>query len=209
MKKTLSLILAVMLLSLPLVSCGSKGMTAEPFEAEVSVDTTGHILRKMEIVIEDYGTVSLTLDETVAPITVKHFIELANSGYYNGSSIIRLQEGFVLQGGSSNAFCESIKGEFSSNGIENNLLHKKGIISMARTNEPDTATSQFFIMLDESPVLDGDYAAFGWVTSGMNIVETIEKDITFDDLSPDYYGYNMGFLKESSYITITAVNVIE
>ncbi len=209
MKKTLSLILAVMLISLSLVSCGSKEMKAEPFEAEVSVDTTGHILRKVEIVIKDYGTVSLTLDETVAPITVKHFIELATSGYYNGSNIIRLQEGFVLQGGSSNAFCESIKGEFSSNGIENDLLHKKGIISMARTNEPDTATSQFFIMLDESPVLDGDYAAFGWVTSGMNIVETIEKDITSDDLSPDYYGYYMGFLKESSYITITAVNVIE
>lgn len=210
MKKTLSLILAVMLLSFSLVSCGgTKEIKAKPFEANVTVDTTGHTLRKVEIVIEDYGTISLTLDETVAPITVQNFIELATSGFYNDSQIIRLQSGFVLQGGSKSAFCESIKGEFSANGIENALEHKKGIISMARSQDPDSATSQFFIMLSDSPNLDGDYAAFGWVTSGMNIIEKIEADIDSDDYSNDYYGISMGFFKEKSYITITSVNVIE
>ena len=211
MKKALSLILMFALLSLFLVSCGkNKEIKAEPFSANISVDTSDHVLHHIEISVEGYGKITLALDETVAPITVKNFVDLANSGYFDGLSFIRMQEGFVIQGGQSDKACDTIKGEFASNGVENNLSHTKGVISMARTDEPDSASSQFFIMLEDNEGLDGDYAAFGWVTSGMNVIEAICDDITSEAYDTSSYNrYIMGFLKEDYQPKITTIKVID
>ena len=210
MKKIFSLALAVMMLCLCFTSCGAKTIEAEPFDAEVSVDTTKHTLTKIEMVIENYGTVSLTLDATVAPITVENFVSLAERGFFDGLTITRIQQGFVLQGGQSDEYLSGIKGEFASNGVENDLLHKKGVISMARTTEPDSATSQFFIMLADNTDLDGDYAAFGWVTSGMNVIEAICADMTSDSYLDDYYyGTLMGFLNDEAMPIIKTVRIVD
>ncbi|MBQ8449267.1 MAG: peptidylprolyl isomerase [Clostridia bacterium] len=203
MKKFISLTLTLMLLGISLFSLASCGeMKAKPFEANVTVNTEGHSLHYVEIVFKDYGTVSLTLDATVAPITVENFLKLANSGYYNNTYISRVSEGFVIQN-NTGAGTDCIKGEFSSNGIENDLIHKKGIISMARNGlSMNSASDQFFIMLGDSPHLDGDYAAFGWVTAGMNIVEALANDIPAKAIKDD-----MGFLYEQYMPLIEAVRV--
>lgn len=182
--------------------------TAEPFTPNISVDTEGHTLHTVEMSIKDIGKVTMVLDETVAPITVQNFLKLVNSGYYNGLSIIRVQSGFVAQLGDG-AGTDSIKGEFSNNGVVNKLMHKKGILSMARTNDKDSASDQFFIMLATSSNLDGNYASFGWVTSGMNILEYIEDQVMFDHFTEDYNGYNMGFLKEQFQPVIEYIKVVE
>ena len=181
---------------------------AEAFTPKLSIDTEGHTLHTVEMSIKNYGKITMVLDETVAPITVQNFLKLVNSGYYNGLSMLRLQDGFVAQIGDG-AGTDSIKGEFSSNGVENGLLHKKGILSMARTSEPDSASDQFFIMLAAASNLDGDYAAFGWVTSGMNILEYIEEQIMFHHYTEDYNGYYMGFLKEEYQPVIEYIKVVE
>ena len=117
----------------------------------------------------------------VAPNTVNNFISLVKSGFYDNNTFHRLVPGFVLQGGDPDGTGTggpgySIKGEFTNNGFENNLKHTKGVISMARSNDKDSAGSQFFIMLGTSTYLDGDYAAFGKVIAGMDNVERIEKE---------------------------------
>lgn len=142
-----------------------------------------------DIVVKDYGTISLELDADTAPITVKNFIDLANSGFYNGLTFHRIMEGFMVQGGDpmGNGMGGSdikIKGEFSANGVNNNISHVRGVISMARQGENpytgeknyDTATSQFFIVHEDSLFLDGQYAAFGHVASGMEVVDAICRD---------------------------------
>ncbi len=181
---------------------------AEAFTPNISVDTEGHTLHTVEMSIKGYGKVTMVLDETVAPITVQNFLSLVNSGYYDGLSIIRVQDGFVAQLGDG-AGAESIKGEFSSNGVTNDLKHKKGILSMARSNDKDSASDQFFIMLSASSSLDGNYASFGWVTSGMNIIEYIEDQVMFDHYTEDYNGYYMGFLKEEYQPVIEYIKVVE
>lgn len=104
---------------------------------------------------------------------------------------------------------DSIKGEFSENGVHNGLLHKKGILSMARAEDKDSASDQFFIMLATSSELDGNYAAFGWVTSGMNILEFIRDQVMFDHFTEDYNGYYRGFLKEKYQPMIEYIKVVE
>lgn len=131
--------------------------------------------------IENYGSVVMELYPDVAPNTVNNFISLVKSGFYDNNTFHRLVPGFVLQGGDPNGTGTggpgySIKGEFTNNGFENNLKHTKGVISMARSNDKDSAGSQFFIMLGTSTYLDGDYAAFGKVIAGMDNVERIEKE---------------------------------
>ena len=182
--------------------------TAEEFIPNITVDTEGHTLHTLEMSLKGYGKVTMVLDETVAPITVQNFLNLVKNGHYNGLPMIRLQNGFVAQlGGGEGA--ESITGEFSSNGVENNLKHKKGILSMARANDPNSASDQFFIMLSANSGLDGEYAAFGWVTSGMNILEYIEDQVMFHHFTEDYNGYYMGFLKEEYQPIIEYIRVIE
>ncbi len=210
LKKIAAAVLILALTLTALCSCGE--MKAEPFDAEITVDTSTHTLHYVDITVKDYGTITVTLDETVAPITVNNFLNLVNSGFYNGLTVLRVQQGFVLQAGeNANASLTPIKGEFSSNGVENNLSHKKGILSMARTTEPDSATSQFFIMLDNAEsILDGGYAAFGWVSAGMNIVEAICSDLDAEDYLDDYYyGTYMGFLKDGHMPVIESMTVVD
>lgn len=181
---------------------------AEEFTPNISVDTEGHTLHTVEMSLKGYGKVTMVLDETVAPITVQHFLKLVEEGHFDGLSMLRLQESFVAQlGGGEGA--ATIKGEFSSNGVENKLKHKKGILSMARSTEPDSASDQFFIMLSANSTLDGDYAAFGWVTSGMNILEYIQDQILFHQFKEDYSGYYMGFLKDEYQPIIEYIRVVE
>lgn len=135
-----------------------------------------------EIVVQDYGTIYVELDADTAPITVTNFVNLANSGFYDGLTFMRVMEGFMIQGGDPNKDCTggsdtTIKGEFASNGVENNISHKRGTISMARSSiSMDSASSQFFICNADADFLDGDYAAFGTVTDGMDVVDAITTD---------------------------------
>lgn len=131
--------------------------------------------------IEKYGSVVMELYPDIAPNTVNNFISLIKSGFYDNNTFHRLVTGFVLQGGDPDGTGAggpgySIKGEFSDNGFENDLKHEKGILSMARSADNDSAGSQFFIMLDKSEYLDGKYAAFGKVIDGFDIIEKIEKN---------------------------------
>jgi len=138
-------------------------------------------LRHAEITVENYGTIRLELDGTTAPITVENFVKLAQDGFYDGLTFHRIMDGFMIQGGDplgngTGGSSEHIKGEFAANGVENNISHTKGTISMARATPYDSASSQFFIMVDDARYLDGMYAAFGRVTEGIEIVEQIAKD---------------------------------
>lgn len=135
----------------------------------------------IEIKIKDYGTIDATLDADNTPITVTNFIDLVKSGYYNGLKFHRIINGFMMQGGEGESK-KTIKGEFSSNGIENKISHVRGTISMARSSAPDSASTQFFIVQSDSTYLDGNYAAFGTVTKGMDVVDKVcEFAIVEDD----------------------------
>lgn len=131
--------------------------------------------------IENYGSIVIELYPEIAPNTVNNFISLVKSGFYDNNSFHRLVPGFVLQGGDPDGMGTggpgySIKGEFKENDFENDLKHTKGIVSMARSQDMDSAGSQFFIMLGKSTYLDGSYAAFGKVIAGFNLIERIEKN---------------------------------
>lgn len=134
----------------------------------------------IEIKIKDYGTIDATLDADVAPITVTNFVDLVKSGYYTGLKFHRIIDGFMMQGGAGNSR-NTIKGEFSSNGITNNMSHVRGTISMARSSDPDSASTQFFIVQSDSTYLDGNYAAFGTVTNGMDVVDKVCKNVDVED----------------------------
>lgn len=131
------------------------------------------------IEVKDFGTIEVELYPDKAPNTVNNFISLANSGFYNGLTFHRVIKDFMNQGGcpegnGTGGPGYSIRGEFSKNGYEyNDLKHTAGVISMARSSNPDSAGSQFFIMAEDAPHLDGDYAAFGKVVDGMDIVKTV------------------------------------
>ncbi|MCR5467710.1 MAG: peptidylprolyl isomerase [Lachnospiraceae bacterium] len=135
----------------------------------------------VKINVKDYGTIVCELDADTAPITVTNFVNLADSGYYNGLTFHRIISGFMIQGGSPNGdgiggSGTNIKGEFSENGVENNISHVRGTISMARSTDYDSGSAQFFIVHEDSTFLDGSYAAFGHVTEGMDIVDKICSD---------------------------------
>ena len=131
---------------------------------------------------ESYGTVVLELDEDKAPETVKNFVSLVEEGFYDGLTLHRIMAGFMMQGGDPTGTGYSgsdkeIYGEFAANGFfQNNLSHTRGAISMARSQNPDSASSQFFIVHENSEFLDGSYAAFGYVVKGMEIVDAICND---------------------------------
>lgn len=139
-----------------------------------------------EIAVKDYGTITVGLDGDAAPETVKNFVSLAESGFYDGLTFHRIIDGFMIQGGDPNGDGtggseETIPGEFSANGFDNPLSHTRGTISMARSQDYDSASSQFFIMQEDTPSLDGQYAAFGHVTSGMEVVDAICEDAVNGD----------------------------
>lgn len=133
------------------------------------------------ITVRDYGTITVELDADAAPITVQNFLDLAGSGFYDGLTFHRIIEGFMIQGGDPEGTGmggsdKTIKGEFSANGVENPLSHTRGAISMARSSAMDSASSQFFIVQKDSTFLDGQYACFGYVTNGMDVVDAIAAD---------------------------------
>ena len=139
-----------------------------------------------QIVIKDYGTISLELYADIAPITVSNFAKLVNEGFYDGLTFHRIIEGFMIQGGDplgngTGGSDENIKGEFAMNGVQNNISHVRGTISMARSTSYNSASSQFFIMQEDTPSLDGLYAAFGKVTDGIEIVDKICEDTQVED----------------------------
>ncbi len=137
----------------------------EPVKARITMDG-------------DFGEIELELYPDAAPVTVANFVKLASGGFYDGLGFHRIIKGFMIQGGDplgngTGGSGERIKGEFRQNGVDNPIKHERGVISMARSMLPNSASSQFFIMHDNAPHLDGSYAAFGRVVSGMDTVDRI------------------------------------
>ena len=149
--------------------------------------TEGVGMHHVEITVKDYGKISVELNGDKAPITVENFLKLAGDGFYDGLTFHRIIDGFMMQGGDPlgtgmGGAEENIKGEFSSNGVENDLSHIRGAISMARSSAKDSASSQFFIVHKDSTYLDGEYACFGYVTEGLDVVDAVcQADLTFID----------------------------
>ena len=180
MRKLLSVCLAALLV-LSLAGCGKTsvvGITTTSKAPAANEESQGVGTHHAEIEIQDYGTITVELDGDAAPITVQNFMDLANAGFYDGLTFHRIISGFMMQGGDPNGNGtggseNTIKGEFSANGVENPLSHTRGAISMARAQAPDSASSQFFICHADSTFLDGQYACFGYVTDGMDVVDTV------------------------------------
>ena len=140
----------------------------------------------VEIQIRDYGTIRIELDSKAAPETVDNFVSLVKEGFYDGLTFHRIIDGFMIQGGDPTGTGyggskKTIKGEFEQNGVKNPISHVRGTISMARSSEMNSASSQFFIVQSDSTFLDGQYAGFGKVTEGMDIVDKICKDTPVED----------------------------
>lgn len=190
-------------------SNGSAGATNDSASASNVSATIGESQAKgthhAEIDIKDYGVIKVELNGDVAPITVANFINLANSHFYDGLTFHRIIDGFMMQGGDplgngTGGSENTIKGEFSQNGVENNLSHTRGAISMARSTDTDSASSQFFIVQSDSTYLDGQYACFGYVTDGMDIVDEICKNAVTTDSNGSVSAENQPVINS---ITIT------
>ena len=167
-------------------------------------------LAKRSVYVEmdfgEYGTILIEVDKNAAPKTAKNFISLVKSGFYDGLTIFRAQKNFVIQGGRNDSVkLDPIYGEFNSNGHKNPISHQRGVISMARSGEPDSATSQFFITLhnDAAESLDGEYAAFGHVVEGMEVVDAIASDLFGHSIN------DMGFVSDDHAITIVSAKVVK
>lgn len=160
----------------------------------------------VNIIIKDKGTILVELDAEAAPISVTNFVNLAKNGFYDGVVFHRIIEDFMMQGGDptgtgTGGSGVTIKGEFSENGVENNLSHTRGAISMARSQDNDSASSQFFIVQEDSTYLDGQYACFGYVIEGMEIVDDICENTEGGD-------YN-GIIPEENRPVIETIEVVE
>ncbi len=173
MKKIIPALMAA--LCLALTACGQTPADASASAAEPIGKYTA------VIDIADYGAITLELDGDSAPLTVANFVKLAKDGFYDGLTFHRIMDGFMMQGGDPNGngtggSDETNPGEFSANGYDNPISHTRGTISMARASDPNSASSQFFICQADSTFLDGNYAAFGHVTEGMDVVDAICAD---------------------------------
>lgn len=188
MKRKIGIAAAIILALFVVTGCQKQEETPKKSEqkkteaSEELLSGTHHA----EIQVKDYGTITVELDADTAPITVTNFVNLAKDGFYDNLTFHRIMDGFMIQGGDPNGdgtggADQTVKGEFSSNGVENEISHTRGTISMARAQDPDSASSQFFIVQEDSDYLDGNYAAFGHVTSGMEIVDQICKDVPVED----------------------------
>lgn len=183
-RRWLALSLAALLV-LGLAGCGESPKKDQGTEEKTGGETIPEgtadpIHVTMEV--QDYGTIELELDPNAAPKTVENFVGLVKEGFYDGLTFHRIMDGFMIQGGDplgngTGGADTSVEGEFSSNGWENPISHQRGVISMARSQKPDSASSQFFIVQEDSLHLDGAYAAFGRVTSGMEVVDQICKEV--------------------------------
>ena len=219
MKKLTALFLSVAMCGTLLAGCGSsksdeaqasdtnETTAEETTDASSEEDTellTG--LHHVTIDVKDYGTISLELDADTAPISVTNFINLAKDGFYDGLTFHRIISGFMIQGGDPKGYGtggsgQTSRGGFGESGVENDISHVRGTISMARANDPDSASSQFFIVHEDSTFLDGQYAAFGHVTDGMDVVDAICENTPVQD--------NNGTVKADDQPVITSVTVID
>ena len=168
---------------------------------------TNNEVINVEMSIKDYGKITLELDKENAPITVDNFVKLVNSKFYDGLTFHRIIDGFMIQGGDPNkdgtgGSKETIKGEFKNNGVNNTISHKRGVISMARSSDANSASSQFFIMHKDNTNLDGSYAAFGHVISGMDVVDTIVKNTST-------YGDDNGIVPVDKQPVIEYIKIIK
>ena len=192
MKKCIAWILTAAICLCAFVGC----------KADENVSGKHHV----EIEIANYGTICVELDAEVAPVTAENFLKLAKDGFYNGLTFHRIMRGFMMQGGDPTGTGrggsdETIKGEFSANGVENKLSHTRGAISMARANDYDSASSQFFIVHEDSTFLDGQYACFGYVTDGMDVVDSVCEAASPID--------NNGTIPAGEQPVITEIRVID
>lgn len=205
MKKIIALLMGLTV-AFTMVACGSESQVESSEETSIESNANGIGKYNVEIEIESYGTIELELDGDAAPISVENFVKLAESGFYDGLTFHRIIDGFMIQGGDPQGngmggSDQNITGEFSANGIENNISHVRGVISMARSQEMNSASSQFFIMHEDSPHLDGSYAAFGMVTEGIEIVDAIVEATTVED--------GNGTVASENQPTITSIKVIK
>ena len=179
MKKIFILLLSLMLIFTFMTACGGDQATDQEDSGDAPT-SDGELVapRIVKMTIKDYGTITLELDPNEAPETVRNFCDLAASGFYDGLKFHRIIDGFMIQGGGNEEVeLEPIVGEFASNGYNNTISHKEGVISMARfPSDPNSATSQFCITVADDSFLDGDYAAFGYVTEGLDICKKIASD---------------------------------
>lgn len=207
MKRNLmTLVLAVCLL-LTMVGCGVndavQGETTAMVQA-VTLDENATYYADIEIA--EYGTITVQLDQSAAPATVGNFISLAESGFYDGLTFHRIMAGFMMQGGDPNGNGTGgsdvkIVGEFAANGYDNPISHERGVISMARSKAYDSASSQFFIMHADADYLDGQYAAFGHVTEGMEVVDAVCEAAEPTD--------NNGSIAKDAQPVITSITIRE
>lgn len=171
----------VLLIVVSLVGCSSNKTTEKTKKTKT---LKGNY--QVEIKIKDYGTIYAEIDADTAPITVTNFVNLCKNHFYDGLTFHRIIKDFMIQGGDPNGdgtggSDETIKGEFTDNGVENPLKHTRGALSMARSQDNDSASSQFFIVQSDSTYLDGQYAVFGYVYEGMDIVDKICDDVQVED----------------------------
>lgn len=225
-KKIAALLLASVL-CLGLCACGKSDGSADGSKQEVTdSNTEKYGIHHAVITVENYGEIKVELDGDTAPITVKNFVELSKSGFYDGLTFHRIISGFMIQGGDplgngTGGSDKNIKGEFSLNGVENNITHARGVISMARSGSAyeqylaygykmsdlpeeaqadikkalNSASSQFFIMHQDNQGLDGSYAAFGHVTEGMEVVDAIAENTAVTDSNGTVLSENQPVIK--------------
>ncbi len=200
MKKLLILLL-ILSMALAIVSCASNEKpqrASDACEYAETRDIEGRDIKYVEICFENYGKVVVLLDATTAPETVANFISLVEEGFYDGLKMHRIVKDFMVQGGDpdgngtggntdENGNKIEIKGEFDANGHENDISHIKGVISMARSSEYDSASSQFFICNADATSLDGSYAAFGYVVEGMSVIDEITEKVFPKTAYAEYY----------------------
>lgn len=210
LKKLCSLMLVFTLAVVGVTGCGASSDTgSESSESSSSSSAKEEKLtgkHHVEITVKDYGVIKAELDGDTAPITVANFVNLAKTGFYNGLTFHRIISGFMIQGGDPNGdgtggSDQTITGEFSANGIENNMKHLRGVLSMARSQENNSASSQFFIMHADADHLDGQYAAFGMVTEGMEIVDKICENVPVTDSN--------GTVEKADQPVITEIKVVD
>ena len=193
MKTKLAKLLTIILtMAFVLCGCGNDGMLSGKHH--------------VNIIIKDKGTISVELDADAAPISVTNFVNLAKEGFYDGVVFHRIIEGFMMQGGDptgtgAGGSGVNIKGEFAANGVKNNLSHTRGAISMARAQANDSASSQFFIVHQDSTFLDGSYACFGYVTDGMDSVDDICENAEGGDAN--------GIIPEGNRPVIETIEVVD
>ena len=204
MKKIIAILLCI-ILCVGISGCGKKSNNSDDYSSAADSNIGN---KTAVITVENVGEIHIELYGDKAPITVTNFIKLAESGFYNGLTFHRIIKDFMIQGGDPEGTGlggskENIKGEFSANGVDNDISHIRGVISMARRGDDmNSASSQFFIVHMDSTYLDGQYAAFGKVIKGMENVDKIAEETPVADI-------NSGFVEKSNQPVIKSIEILD